>query len=128
MVRSRQWGLTVLTTGFLLFGCAMAVSNVRRVERIDVKQSSYPAAIRVSQILEFQATAVDSSGGEIESPGAANTPNWSVDNPENCRVTPREGMKVTLKGVAAGPCELTLRAKVHVGMNTIVVWSGKIVE
>lgn len=128
MIRSRRWGLTVLAIGFLSFGCA-AAGSVVRVERIDVKnQSSYPAAIRVNQILEFSAVAVDSSGGEMESPGAANTPNWSVDNPENCRVTPREGMKVTLKGVAAGPCELTLRAKVHVGMNTIVVWSGKVIE
>jgi hypothetical protein len=128
MVGSRRWGLTVLTIGFLLSGC-LAAGSVVRVERIDVKNpSSYPATIRVNQILEFQAAAVDSSGGEIESPGAANTPNWSVDNPENCRVTPREGMKVTLKGVAAGPCELTLRAKVHVGTNTVIVWSGKIEE
>lgn len=128
MIRSRRLGLMILAAGFLLFGCA-AAGQVVRVERIDVKnQSSYPAAIRVNQVLEFQAAAVDSTGGEVANPPAANTPNWSVDNPENCRVTPREGMKVTLKGVAAGTCELTLRAKVHVGMNTIVVWSGKVEE
>ena len=116
--------LAVLATGFLLFGCAATLA----VEKMEARPGQYPETIRVGQVLEFGAVALAPSGSEVKSPAPANLPNWSVDNPENCRVTPREGMKVTLKGVAAGTCELTLRAKVHVGMNTIVVWSGKVVE
>ncbi|MCX5860132.1 MAG: hypothetical protein NT056_09595 [Proteobacteria bacterium] len=116
--------LAVLATGLLAFGCAATLA----VEKMAARPGQYPDTIRVGQTLEFQAVALAPSGSEVESPAPANLPNWSVDNPENCRVTPHEGMKVTLKGVAAGPCELTLRAKVRVGLNTVIVWSGKIVE
>jgi len=116
--------LVVLTVGFWFFGCAATIA----VEKMEARPGQYPDTIRVGQVLEFQAVALAPSGSEVESPSAANLPNWSVDNPENCRVMPHEGMKVTLKGVGAGPCELTLRAKVHVGMNTVIVWSGKVVE
>jgi len=117
----------VLATGFLFLGCAVAMTTLA-VEKMEARPGQYPDTIRVGQTLEFQAVALDPSGGEISSPGAANLPNWSVDNPENCRVTPHEGMKVTLKGVAAGSCELTFRAKVRVGLNTVIVWSGKVRE
>ncbi|MCX5866141.1 MAG: hypothetical protein NT009_01490 [Proteobacteria bacterium] len=121
----RKSTLAILAIGFSLFGCAYTSIIV---EKMEARPGQYPDTIRVGQVLEFQAVALAPSGSEVESPSAANLPNWSVDNPENCRVMPHEGMKVTLKGVGAGPCELTLRAKVHVGMNTVIVWSGKVVE
>jgi len=116
--------LAVLATGFLLFGCAATLA----VEKMEARPGQYPETIRVGQVLEFEAVALAPSGSEVKSPAPANLPNWSVENPENCRVTPHEGMKVTLKGVAAGPCQLWFRAKVRVGLNEALVWSGKVVE
>ena len=95
------------------------------VKKYEIKSPSpHPQSIQVGESLEFQALALDPEGNKVKSPGQVNIPTWSVDEPEHCRVEPRKGMKVKLRGVAAGKCQLWLRAKVKVGLNEISAWEG----
>ena len=126
MAGMKKWGLAMLALGVWIAGCAGTSAVVKKYQ---IKsQSDYPSAIRIGEKLDFQALAINPEGEQLKSPKKVNIPTWLVDNPENCRVEPRKGMKATLEGVAAGPCKLWLRAKVKVGLNEIEAWDGEITE
>lgn len=120
----RPLKLGLLTGLVVIFACA----GVQVVGKYELASQTLPSSIRVGETLVLKVQGWSPEGKMVKNPRQQNLPTWTTDDPEHCRVEPRQGLEATVRGVAPGPCMVWVRAKVKVGLNEIMAWNGQITE